>query len=401
MTVRTKKATRRRSSSVVTECIYLDHNSTTPLAEESLEAMMPYLVSDFGNAASRTHGFGQRAREAVERARHDVAALVDAEPRGIVWTSGATEANNLAIKGVALAQRHRGEHLVTQATEHPSVLEVFEYLRSVGFQVTLVPCDTEGRVDLRALAEAITSRTTLVSIMYANNETGVIQPISDAVSLAHAQGAIFHCDATQAAGRIPVSLTADGVDLLSLSAHKVYGPKGVGALCVASRHPRVPLVPLFHGGGHERGFRAGTANVPGIVGFGAAARSCRAHQQADAKRLQTLRDRLESALIRELGAAVNGAGAPRLPNTSSVSLKGVNADAAIVAMPQLAVSTGSACTSASVKPSHVLKAMGLPDEQVLGTLRISLGRSTTVAQIDAAITTVLETVRRLRALRFA
>jgi cysteine desulfurase len=402
MTTRTKRAPARRPDPRgAAECIYLDHNATTPLAEEALEAMMPYLVGEFGNAASRTHAFGQRASAAVEKARQEVAELCETEPRSVVWTSGATEANNLAIKGVALANRHRGEHIVTQATEHPSVLDAFEYLRSIGFQVTVVPCESSGRVDLQHLTAAITDRTTLVSIMYANNETGVIQPVAEAATLARAAGAVFHCDATQAVGRIPVDMTGNGIDLLSCSAHKVYGPKGVGALCVANRHPRISLVPLLHGGGHERGFRSGTPNVPGIVGFGAAAKASRSNRQAEAKRLQSLRERLETALVREVRAKVNGAQSPRLPNTSSVSFDGVNADGAIVAMPQLALSTGSACTSASVEPSHVLTAMGLPDQEVRGTLRISLGRSTTLAHVDAAVASIIDTVQRLRALRLA
>lgn len=402
MTTRTKtKASLRPRSIATPDCIYLDHNATTPLADDVLEAMMPYLVGEFGNAASRTHAFGQRAAQAVENARQQVAELCVTDARNIVWTSGATEANNLAIKGVALAERHRGEHIVTQATEHPSVLDVFEYLKSVGFNVTVVPCDSDGRIDLRQLAAAITPRTTLVSVMYANNETGVIQPVAEVAALAHERGAVFHCDATQAVGRVPVDVTATGIDLLSLSAHKMYGPKGVGALCITNRHPRIPLVPLLHGGGHERGYRSGTPNVAGIVGFGTAAKIARNHRHTEGKRLLSLRDRMETALVRKLGAVINGAAVPRLPNTSSVSFDGVNADAAIVAMPQLALSTGSACTSASVQPSHVLKAMGLSDNHVRGTLRISLGRSTTPAQIDAAVVSIIDTVHKLKALRLA
>lgn len=383
-----------------TSIIYMDHNATTPLDARVLDVMLPYLRESFGNAASRTHPIGHAADRAVELARTQLAALVGADPKEIVWTSGATEANNLALKGVAWAQRHRGRHIITQATEHHAVLDPCRWLASEGFDVTVLPVDAAGRVDPSSVAGALRDDTILVSIMWANNETGTLQPVKEVGDICRARDVTFHCDATQAVGRIAIDVRACAIDLLSLSAHKFYGPKGCGALYIRHRSPRIRLISLFHGGGHERGVRSGTANVPGIVGLGAAADICRREMVAEATRIAALRDELERRILNTVpGVMVNGASDARLPNTTNLTFEGIEAEALLVALRSIAVSTGSACTSASVEPSHVLKAMMLDEGAIFGSLRFSLGRSTTASEVDAVVGQLTDAVGRLRAMR--
>jgi cysteine desulfurase len=378
----------------------MDHNATTPLDPRVLDAMLPYLREVYGNAASRTHALGHAAERAVELAREQLSELLGADPKEIIWTSGATEANNLAIKGAAFAQRSRGRHIVTQATEHPAVLDPCRWLATEGFDVTVLPVDAAGRVEVASVAAAIRPDTVLVSVMWANNETGTLQPVREIGEVCRARSVLCHCDATQAVGRVPVDVRSCAVDLLSLSAHKFYGPKGCGALYVRHRSPRTKLVPLFHGGGHERGLRSGTANVPGIVGLGAAADICRRELVADAARVAALRDRLEQRIINTVpGVTVNGARCSRLPNTTHLTFDGVEAEAMLVALGGVALSTGSACTSASMEPSHVLAAMGLGEASIFGSLRFGLGRGNTEVEVDAVAAQVADAVGRLRALR--
>jgi cysteine desulfurase len=372
--------------------IYLDHNATTTLDPRVLEAMLPYLRERFGNAASRHHAAGREAAEAVEKARAQLAALLGADPREIVWTSGATESVNLALQGVFAAPAHaaKGDHLVTVATEHRAVLDVASALEKRGVRVTRLGVDREGALDLDRLAAAITPKTVLVSVMHANNETGALHPIREIGALCRSKGVLFHTDATQAVGKEPIDLA--GIDLLSASAHKLHGPKGIGLLWVRRRDPRVRVEPLIHGGGHERGLRSGTLNVPGIVGFGAAAELCRSEPIAP----RALRDRLESALL-ALGDVVrNGPAERRLANTCNLSFGRVDAEALIQAVPEVAVSTSSACTSAQMQPSYVLGALGCDEARTRGSVRFSLGRFTTEAEVDEAARLLGDAVRKLR-----
>lgn len=378
--------------------IYLDYNATTPLDERVLQAMLPFFTTHFGNAASKTHQYGWAAEEAVNMARESVADLIGAIPEEISFTSGATEALNTAIKGVAAAYASRGSHIITLATEHKAVLDTCDALEKNGFRITRLPVDAEGRLHLPDLAAALDAETLLVITMLANNETGVLQDLPAIAELTHAAGALLLTDATQAVGKIPVDVDALGVDLLACSAHKFYGPKGVGALYLRRRNPRVRVVPLLHGGGHERGVRSGTLNVPGIVGMGAAARIAAAEMAAEADRLRGLRDHLEGRLLALPEVRRNGHAIERLAHVSNLSFGFVEADALIQAMRGLAVSTGSACTSASMSPSHVLQAMGLSDDAAYAAIRFSLGRMTTAAEIDSAITQVEAAIERLRAL---
>jgi cysteine desulfurase len=376
--------------------IYLDYNATTPLDPRVLEAMMPFFRGEFGNAASRHHALGARASEAIEKARAQVASVIGADPREIYWTSGATESDNLAIKGVAMspAYRSKGNHIVTVATEHRAVLDTCEFLESQGFKVTYLPVDRDGDVDLPRLSKAISEKTILVSVMSANNETGVLHPIATIGLLCKERGILFHTDATQSFGKVPIDVEAEGIDLLSLSAHKICGPKGVGALYVRRRNPHVRCEPLIHGGGHEKGLRSGTLNVPAIVGIGAAAAICREEMPAERERVGKLRDLLEWEL-RPAGAQVNGA-FTRLPNTTNLSFPGVDAEKLIKQMPEIAVSTSSACTSAMMQPSYVLGAMGASEDQIRGSVRFSLGRFTTEEEIRSAARQIAEAVRSLR-----
>lgn len=380
--------------------IYLDHNATTPVDLRVLEAMLPWFTEHPGNAASRHHASGRRAGAAVERARVQLAEAVGGDPREIVWTSGATEANNLALKGVMRSPVYpaRKDHLVTVVTEHKAVLDPATTLAAEGFRVTRLAVDSAGRIDLERLRAAIDERTRLVSVMLANNETGVLHPIEEIAGVTRAAGALLHTDATQALGRVPIALQRAGVDLASFSAHKAYGPKGVGALWLRRKGPRARCAPMIDGGGHERGLRSGTLNVPGIVGFGRAAELAGSEGAADADRLAGLRDRFEAALASRVGGiTVNAVEAPRLPNTSSVAFAEVVAESLLLRLERVEASTSAACTSASLQPSYVLRAMGLGEERIAGTLRFSLGRPTTAEEVDAAIEELAAAVARERA----
>ena len=381
--------------------IYLDYHATTPVDPRVVEAMTPYFTEHFGNAASRHHPFGWAARDAVEAARRQVARLIGADPREICFTSGATESNNLALKGAAAAATGRPLHIVTAATEHPAVLDPCRRLAAGGARVTEVEPGPDGIVSPDAIERALTADTVLVSVMLANNEIGVLQPVAEIGALARARGIFLHSDAAQAAGRVPVDVEALGVDLLSLTAHKLYGPKGVGALYVRRRRPRVPLAPLTDGGGHERGLRSGTLNVPGIVGFGAAAEICRGGAVAEAARIGGLRDRLLAALGERLeGVTVNGSLEHRLPHNLNVSFAGIEGESLLVGLDDVAVSSGAACSSASpsLEPSHVLRAIGTSRELARASLRFGLGRWTTAEEIDYAAGKVIGLVTRLRQL---
>lgn len=376
--------------------VYLDHQATTPLDPRVLEAMLPWLTGEFGNAASREHAFGWTAESAVAAAREEIAAALGGEPREVVFTSGATESDNLAILGAARAARSRGDHVVTSAVEHRAVLDPCRQLAAEGFEVTVLPPDPEGRVGAAAVEAALTDRTVLVSLMAANNEVGTLNPVAEVAALCGGRGIAFHTDAAQAFGRVPLDVRA-GFALVSLSAHKLYGPKGVGALWVRGR-PRVPLAPLLHGGGHERGLRSGTLNVPGIVGFGAAARIALRERDAEAERLARLARRLHDAVRGALdGATLNGPREDRLPGSLNLSFAGIEGGRLIAELRGLAVSSGSACTTATGEPSHVLAALGVPEALARATVRIGLGRFTTEAEIDVAAETIVGTVRRLRA----
>jgi cysteine desulfurase len=365
--------------------IYLDHNATTPVDPRVLEAMRPCFLEHYGNAAS-PHAAGQRAAEAVEGAREAVAALLGAEAREIVWTSGATESNNLAIQGVARAPAYAGKrHVVTVVTEHRAVLDPCFALEAEGYALTRLPVDSGGRLDLERLAAALRPDTLLVSVMHANNELGLLHPLAEIGRLCKRAGVLYHCDATQSFGKEELDVRAAGIDLLSASAHKLHGPKGVGLLYVRRRDPHVRCQPLIAGGGHERGLRSGTLNVPGIVGFGAAADLCRRERAPEQARQRELRDRLERALIESEGAQPNGAREPRLANTTNLSFPGLDARALLARLPDVALSPSAACTSATAQPSHVLAALGLPRERIDGSLRFSLGRFTTTAEIDRAV----------------
>ncbi len=379
--------------------IYMDNHATTPVDPRVLDAMLPYLTEHFGNAASRNHAFGWRAEEAVDEARSSVAELIGCSEKEIVFTSGATESNNLAIKGVAAAYRDKGNHVVTASTEHKCVLDACKRLERDGFRVTYLPVDADGLVAADAVRAAITDETILVSVMAANNEIGVLQPVAEIGRVAKKAGVLFHTDATQAVGKIPVSVQEWGADLVSFSAHKMYGPKGIGALYVRRSEPRVRLAPLIDGGGQERGLRSGTLNVPGIVGFAAACRIAGDMMAEESERLLRLRDRLLARIAGRLDAVVvNGSLSRRLPNNLNLSFGYVEGEAMLMAMEDVAVSSGSACTSASIEPSHVLRAMTGSDERAQSSLRFGLGRFNTEEEVDYVADRVVEVVRRLREL---
>jgi cysteine desulfurase len=376
--------------------IYLDNNATTRLDPRVLEAMMPFLTEEYANAAS-THPFGVRAHEAVKLARQQVAQLLGCEPTELIFTSGATEAINLAIKGVADSYASRGKHIVTVQTEHTAVLDVCRYLEGRGYEVTYLPVQPDGLLDLATVQQAIRPDTILVSVMAVNNETGIIQPIQQIAELAHAAGTLFMTDATQAVGKMPLDVEQLGVDLLTFSGHKLYGPKGVGGLYVRHRKPRrVKMDALLHGGGHERGMRSGTLNVPGIVGLGQAAELCRQTMKEEAVRIGALRDELEAGLLAIPGTRVNGNRAHRLYNTTNIFFEGCDSDAMIMGLEGIAVSNGSACTAASMDPSHVLLAMGLNETEAFSCLRFSLGRFTNLEGLVFTQISVLKTVNHLR-----
>lgn len=377
--------------------IYLDYNATTPVDPGVLEAMLPYFTEKFGNAASRTHAFGWGAEEAVKMSRETIARLMGAEPEEIVFTSGATEACNLALKGVYEAYSAKGNHIITLTTEHKAVLDTLRRLEKLGAEVTYLPVNGDGLVDMDQLAAAIKPETILISVMYANNETGVLQPIAEIGALAKKHSVLFFSDATQAIGKIPVDVQQDGIDLMAFSGHKLYGPKGVGALYVRRRDPRVRLTAQMDGGGHERNRRSGTLNVPGIVGLAKACEVAENNMAAAGKRLSALRDKLEAALLSLEGVSVNGGNAPRLPHVSNLAFHGVESEGLMLRLAKdLAVSSGSACTSATLSPSYVLKAMGLTDEAAYSSVRVSLGRFTTEAEADYAIQKIKDSVTALR-----
>lgn len=383
----------------VTLPIYMDHHATTPVDPRVLEAMLPYFSERFGNAASVTHAFGWEAQEAVEKARATIAAALGAEPKEIIFTSGATESDNLALKGAFAAQSGKRDHLIVSAIEHNAVLDPARRLEQQGIRLTVIPVDAAGIVDPQAIREAITDRTLLVSVMAANNEIGTIQPIRDIGQICRERGVYFHTDASQACGRIPLDVQADAIDLLSLSAHKIYGPKGIGMLYVRRYKPRVKLAPLFDGGGHEQGLRSGTLPVPLIIGFARAIELVTAECDSEMARQAGLRDRLMRALLERLdGVRVNGSLESRLPNNLNLAFERVDAEAVLTAIKDVALSSGSACSSAEVEPSHVLKAIGLPDELAQGSIRFGLGHSTTAEEVDYVIDRIVEVVERLRAL---
>jgi cysteine desulfurase len=376
--------------------IYLDNNATTRMDPRVLEAMLPFFVEHFGNAASRNHAFGWEAEEAVDYAREQIAGLINADPREIIFTSGATESNNLALKGVADMYAKKGDHIITLTTEHKAVIDTVRMLEKQGKRVTFLDVETDGLLDLNKLAEAITPQTVLVSVMFANNEIGVIQPIKEIAAMAHKAGALFMTDATQAVGKITVDVEELGIDLMSFTGHKMYGPKGIGALYVRRKNPRVKVTAQMDGGGHERGMRSGTLNVPGIVGLGKACELCKNEMIDDAIRLSKLRDKLETSLLEIEESYVNGNPEHRLPHVSNISFKYVEGEGLMMGIKDLAVSSGSACTSASLEPSYVLKALGLDDELAHSSIRFGLGRFTTEAEIDYAIDSVKRAVSQLR-----
>ena len=377
--------------------IYLDNNATTPCDPRVVDAMIPYFTENFGNAASRSHPFGWVAEEAVDYAREQVAKLIGADPKEIIFTSGATEADNLALKGVFEMYASKGNHIITCTTEHKAVLDTCKHLEKLGAEVTYLQVQADGLVDLNELEKAITDKTILIAIMYGNNEIGVVQPVREISAIARKHGVLFFTDGTQAVGKIPVDVNADGIDLMAFSAHKMYGPKGVGALYVRRKNPRVKVTAQMDGGGHERGMRSGTMNVTGIVGFGKACELCMNEMEAEAKRLSKMRDRLEKGLMELEEAYVNGNADHRLPHVCNISFKYVEGEGLIMGFNKdIAVSSGSACTSASLEPSYVLKALGLGDDLAHSSLRFGLGRFTTDEQIDYTINAIKNTVLKLR-----
>ncbi len=379
--------------------IYMDYHATTPVDPRVLQAMLPYFTEKFGNAASRNHSFGWEGEQAVEKGRQQIADLIGASPKEIIFTSGATESNNLAIKGVAEMYAEKGDHIITAVTEHKAVHDTCKNLQKRGRQVTFLRVRPDGLVDLDELRAAITPRTILISIMHANNEIGVLQPIREIGRIAKERGVLFHTDATQAAGKVPLNVAEDNVDLLSISAHKIYGPKGIGALYVRRKNPRVQLTAQMDGGGHERGMRSGTLNVTGIVGLGEACAICREEMAAESERLRGLRDRLKTKLEAGLTEVyVNGSMEHRLTNNLNMSFAYVEGESLLMGIKDVAVSSGSACTSATLEPSYVLKALGVGDELAHTSIRFGLGRFNTAEEVDYVAARIIETVDKLREL---
>ncbi len=379
--------------------IYLDNHATTRTDPRVLEAMTPYFTEIYGNAASRNHAFGWEAEEAVEKARKQIADLIGATAKEIVFTSGATESNNLAIKGIAEMYAERGNHIITQATEHKAVLDTCKRLEKDGVRVTYLPVQQNGLIDLDQLRNAITDKTILITIMYANNEIGVVQPVQEIAKIAKEKGVLFHTDAVQAVGKIPVNVVADGIDVLSLTAHKLYGPKGVGALYVRRRNPRVQITAQMDGGGHERGMRSGTLNVPSIAGLGAACEFARKEMAEESKRSRYLRDKLKDKLMSELDEVyINGSWEHRLPHNLNISFAYVEGESLLMGINDIAVSSGSACTSATLEPSYVLKALGAGDDLAHSSIRFGIGRFTTEEEIDYVGDRIVDVVRKLREL---
>jgi len=377
--------------------VYLDHSATTPCDPRVVEAMVPYFTDHFGNAASRNHPFGWQAEEAVDYAREQVAKLIGADPKEIIFTSGATESDNLALKGVFEMYASKGNHIITCTTEHKAVLDTCKHIEKEGGQVTYLPVDRYGVLDLKQLEAAIKPTTILIAIMYANNEIGVIQPVKEISTIAKKHGVLFFTDGTQSVGKIPVDVQKDGIDIMAFSAHKMYGPKGIGGLYVRRKNPRVKVTAQMDGGGHERGMRSGTLNVPGIVGFGKACEVCRLDMETDTKRIKYLRDKLENELLKIEESYLNGNKEHRLPHVCNISFKYVEGEGLMMGFNKnIAVSSGSACTSASLEPSYVLKALGLGDDLAHSSLRFGLSRFTTEEQIDYTIEQITTTVNKLR-----
>ena len=379
--------------------IYFDNQATTRTDPRVLEAMLPYFTETFGNAASRNHSFGWEAEQAVEKARAQIAKLIGATSKEIIFTSGATESNNLAIKGIAEMYRERGNHIITQVTEHKAVLDTCKRLEKSGYQVTYLPVKADGLIDIEDLKRAMTENTILVSIMIANNEIGVLQPVEEIGKLCHERGILFHTDGVQAVGKIPIDVNAMQIDALSLSGHKIYGPKGVGALYVRRRNPRVQISEQINGGGHERGMRSGTLNVPGIVGLGKACELCMEEMDSETRRLSALRDKLKEKLESNLDYVhVNGSMEHRLPSNLNMSFVYVEGESLLMGINDVAVSSGSACTSATLEPSYVLKALGLGDDVAHSSIRFGLGRFNTEAEVDYVADKIIDVVKKLREL---
>ena len=379
--------------------IYLDNHATTPLDPRVLEAMMPYLTNKFGNAASRNHSFGWEAEQAVDTAREQIARLIGATAKEIIFTSGATESDNLGIKGVSEMYKEKGNHVITAVTEHKAVLDSCKRLEKNGYRVTYLPVKADGLIDLDDLRRAIDDKTILLTIMYANNEIGVLQPIAEIGKICKEKGVLFHCDAVQAVGKVPLNVIADNIDLASISGHKIYGPKGVGALYVRRKNPRVQLTAQTDGGGHERGMRSGTLNVPGIVGLGKACELAMQELAEESARLAALRDRLKNKLQSELDEVfVNGSTEHRLPGNLNMSFLYVEGESLLMGINDIAVSSGSACTSATLEPSYVLKSLGLGDDVAHSSIRFGIGRFTTQAEIDYVADKVIDVVKKLREL---
>jgi cysteine desulfurase len=377
--------------------IYLDNNATTPMDPRVLEAMTPYFMQHFGNAASRNHPFGWEAEEAVDYAREQVAKLIGADPKEIIFTSGATEGDNLGIKGVYEMYASKGNHIITATTEHKAVLDTCKHIEKLGGEVTYLQVKADGLIDLKELEAAIRSTTILIAIMYANNEIGTVMPIKEISAIARKHGVLVFTDGTQAVGKIPVNVNKDGIDLMAFTAHKMYGPKGVGALYVRRKNPRVKVTAQMDGGGHERGMRSGTLNVPGIVGFGKACEICMLDMEEDSKRIIKMRDHLETELMKLEEAYINGSTEHRLPHVTNISFKHVEGEGLLMGFNKnIALSSGSACTSASLEPSYVLKALGLGDDLAHSSLRFGLSRFTTEEEIDYTIKAISETVLKLR-----
>jgi len=379
--------------------IYMDNHATTPLDPRVLAAMMPYFTDKFGNAASRNHSFGWEAEEAVENGRKQVADLIGATAKEIIFTSGATESDNIALKGAAEMYAEKGDHIITTAIEHKAILDSASWLEQRNIRVTYLPVGRDGLIDLEQLEQAMTDRTILVSVMAANNEIGTVQPIREIGALTRKRGILFHTDAVQAAGKIKLDVDDMNIDIMSLSAHKIYGPKGIGALYVRRKGPRVRLTPVVHGGGHERGMRSGTLNVPGIVGFGKACEICAREMESENTRLRALRDRLKERIMNHLDEAyINGSMEHRLPNNLNISFAYVEGESLMMGLKDVALSSGSACTSASLEPSYVLKALGVGEELAHSSIRFGLGRFNTEEEVDYVAQKIVENVKRLREL---
>ena len=379
--------------------IYMDNHATTPVDPRVLEEMLPYFTDKFGNAASRNHSFGWEAEAAVEQARERIAKLVGATTKEIVFTSGATESDNLAIKGVAEMYKEKGNHIITAVTEHKAVLDTCKRLEKYGYRVTYMPVQKDGLIDLDDLKRAMDDKTILVTIMAANNEIGILQPVAEIGKLCHERGVLFHSDATQAVGKVPIDVIKQNIDIMSISGHKMYGPKGVGALYVRRKNPRVQISPIIDGGGHERGMRSGTLNVPGIVGLGKACALCMEQMPEETKKLSGLRDRLKDKIMGRLDEVyINGTMEHRLPGNLNISFAYVEGESLLMGINDVAVSSGSACTSATLEPSYVLKALGTGDDLAHSSIRFGLGRFNTQEEVDYVADRVCETVERLREL---